>query len=107
MTKCKLAAAALAAALIFGGGLYIKALRADLARLALATETARQESAGLSRELRLNWEALEQREEARARLAQEAADLKRQLEEIYQNDIEARNWAGGRLPDAVFERLRR
>lgn len=65
------------------------------------------EAAGLARELKLNWQALEQREAERVRLATENEALAAELKEVYENDPEAKDWADTLCPDGVLDCLLR
>ena len=107
MTRLKLLALGLALAAMMGAGFYLKSLQAERDRLALAAAAAQQQAASLSRELTLSWQALQAREAAQARLAEETANLKQQLKEVYDHDAEASDWARRPVPDAVLDRLRR
>jgi hypothetical protein len=105
-TKFKLAAALIGAAAMLGLWFYVRALSADNDRLAAAAQAAQAEAAGLKLELSANFAALAAREMARAALAAETETLRRQLEEVYQNDDLAKTWSNDPLPDAVYQRLR-
>lgn len=73
-------------------------LKAELA-------ASQAEAAGLSKELKLNWQALERREAERNRLAAENEALAAKLKEVYANDESAKAWADSPCPDSVLDCL--
>jgi hypothetical protein len=82
-----------------------KSLSAENGRLLANYETAMAANGSLSAQLRENRAALEAREKERARLAEEAANLRAELKEVYKNDPKALDWSVALVPDAILERL--
>lgn len=112
--KIKIALAGLIVLAIMTGLFRIQSLAADKARLTSAAELARVEAAGLRAEavtlrqaLADNQAALTAREEQKAVLAAQTDELRRELEELYQNDQPCQTWADSPVPDPVFRRLRK
>lgn len=97
----------LALALVAGGFLYASGLRERSVRLASELDLQRREAESLRLELRLQHQALAEREREKARLAEEKNALAEELEHYYENDGQARAWADTPCPDGVLERLRR
>ncbi len=114
LTKIKLVLAVgivltVAVLLIHVAGL--KAERAELAadrdRLAVELTAAREQAASVAKELKLNFQALTRREAEKAELADATESLRRELEEVYQNDTPCQTWAATPVPDPVYRRLRK
>lgn len=106
ITKIKIAVVALIILSGLGGWLYLQNLRADNFRLEEAARAALAEVGGLESELAANRAALAAREAERATLSRDNAALMKKLEEVYENDKDAKAWACSRLPDGVLDCLR-
>lgn len=105
-TKIKLAVLALGVFSLVICGFYIKTLKADNQRLGQEAAAARAEAASLTKELKLNWQALEEREKQVAAIRQATDVLKNQLEALYEHDEEAKSWGGAYLPKSIIDKLR-
>ena len=84
---------------------HMKGVKAENAALKIEASTARAEAAGLERELKLNYQALQAREAEKERLANEYAALVATIEEVYLNDPDAKAWADTPCPDGIVECL--
>lgn len=90
-----------------GGWLEIKSLRDDKLRLSQAAARAMAETVTLRRELAAGQVALMERERQAAQLAAQTDNLRRELEELYNNDEPCQTWADSPVPDPVYRRLRK
>lgn len=114
LTKIKIALVFVVLLTIMIGFIRIQSLTADKARLTSAAELANIEAAGLRAEadtlrraLGDSQAALAAREEQKAVLAAQTNELRRELEELYQNDEPCQTWADSPVPDPVYRRLRK
>jgi hypothetical protein len=107
ISQIKIIAAVLAGLLLAGLGLYIAWLRSELLTKRKQLEDSRREASGLALEIEANRRGLAEREAERERLAGEKAALAAKLEEVYQNDPEARTWGDNDCPDGVIDCLRK
>lgn len=82
-------------------------LETELSQKTQQLEVAQAEAAGLAKELKLNWQALQARDAERNRLAAENKALAAELKEVYENDPDAKNWADTLCPDGVLDCLLR
>lgn len=99
----------LAGALVLSLGLgwfQIKSLEADNLRLNQAAALADAETAVLRRDLAAGRAALLARESEKARLSAQTEGLRRELEDLYNNDAPCQTWADSLVPDPVYRRLR-
>lgn len=104
LKKTLIAAAALTAA-VWGFYAYTAGLKSERDQLAAELAAVTRRSEALAREMELNRRALEDREAERRRLAGENAALAQALEEIYDHDEKAREWADALCPDGVLDCL--
>lgn len=114
VTKIKIALVGLIALAIMIGFFRIQSLTADKARLTSAAVLASVEAAGLRAEavtlrraLAADQAALMERERQATQLAAQTNELRRELEELYQNDEPCQTWADSPVPDPVYRRLRK
>ena len=87
------------------GTFYLKALRAENARLA---ELGRQNQVAIERlksDLEANRRALELRQAESAKLAEQRQEAVKSLEAIYESDEKACDWSAGLIPDSVYSQL--
>ncbi len=102
MSKIKVGAAFLAAALLLGWALHTGSLKHERDRLRVDLAKAQSAAADLAREIEAGRRALEQREAEKERLANENAALAAALNEVYANDPDAKAWADDSCPDGVL-----
>jgi hypothetical protein len=95
----------LAAVLALGGLLYVRALRADNARLAAEAAMSAAAADRTLGALMAGQKALAQRQAENEKLAGERDEALAELEKLYETDNEACDWAAGRVPNSVFDRL--
>lgn len=113
-TKIKITLAGLLVLVLVIAWLQVKSLEADNARLTSAVKLSLTEAAGLRAEATTLRQALDDsqaaltaREEQKAVLAAQTEELRRELEELYQNDEPCQTWADSPVPDPVYRRLRK
>lgn len=89
------------------GGLtvYFKGIYNDNARLTMANEQLRVESASYALEAKANLEALNRREAETIRLSDEKQKIAKQLQEAINADKKTKAWAESVCPDGVVECL--
>lgn len=102
----KLALMAVGAIVFFTIAAYGLFLQSQSSRLRAELEVQKKETAGLRRELSLNYQALAAREQEGKRLEEEKEALAGELEKYYETDCRARAWAADPCPAGVIERLR-
>ncbi|UQZ90708.1 hypothetical protein C4J81_16455 [Deltaproteobacteria bacterium Smac51] len=107
MDKIKsIATIALLAGLLVGMA-HFRMLSAENDRLTGRLSDLERANQVMAAEISANHAALKAREAERQRLAEETAALKQKLQEVYDNDQQARTWANTDCPDGVLECLRR
>jgi hypothetical protein len=107
ITKIKIAGAVLVLLLVAGLWVYAAGLKSELFQKTKQLEDSQKEVAGMVLELEANRRGLAEREAAVELLRSESAALTAKLEEVYQNDPEARAWGDGDCPDGVIACLRK
>jgi hypothetical protein len=101
-------AALVAAAVLTGGGFYIKSLRAEVGQLtqaySIAAQTAIDNKAELEREIgeRARTDRLLlKRERERERIRKTNGDLNALLDNLKRGSADVRTWSGAAVPDGV------
>lgn len=107
ITKLKLGAAILAAALLAGLVFYAQSLAQERDRLSAEASALAAANQKLSRSLAAQYEALAQREAEATALKAETSRQREELLKIYAENEDAKAWAGVCLPGPVYELLRR
>lgn len=113
-TKIKIVLAGLLVLVLVIAWVHIKSVEADNARLTSAAELSsaeaarsQAENATLRQALDDSQAALAAREEQKAALAAHTEELRRELEDLYNNDTPCKTWADSPVPDPVYRRLRK
>jgi hypothetical protein len=96
----------LLAGLIFAGFLYVRALKADNAALALAQAVNQETIESLQANIQANQAALKARQEDVNKLAEEKKAAIAKLEELYESSQVACDWGNSPIPGDISDFLR-